>query len=137
MRIRLNNAGKWGCDRLTGDANFGKKKIIFSDETNFELGGYVNKQNYRIWGKRNPQAYIEKPRHPKRVTVWCGFWSRGIIEPLFFENERGEAVAVNGDRYRATMNEFLFTKIEEEVIGNIWFQQVGATCHTAEALFDV
>ena len=27
------------------------------------------------------------------------------------------------------MNEFLFTKIEEEDIGNIWFQQDGATYH--------
>ena len=27
----------------------------------------------------------------------------------------------------------MFTKIEEEDIGNIWFQQNGATCHTAEA----
>ena len=31
------------------------------------------------------------------------------------------------------LNEILFTKIEEENIGNIWFQQDGATCHTAEA----
>ena len=30
-------------------------------------------------------------------------------------------------------NEFLFKKIEEEDIGNIWFQQDGATCHTTEA----
>ena len=34
-------------------------------------------------------------------------------------------------------NEFLFTKIEEEDIGNIWFQQDGATYHTAEATLDV
>ena len=34
------------------------------------------------------------------------------------------------------LNEFLFTKIEEEDIGNIWFQQDGATCHTAEAVFE-
>ena len=47
------------------------------------------------------------------------------------------AVTVNGDRYRAMLNEFLFTKIEEEDIGNIWFQQDGATCHTAEATLDV
>ena len=26
------------------------KKIIFSDENHFYLGGYVNKQNCRIWG---------------------------------------------------------------------------------------
>ena len=35
------------------------------------------------------------------------------------------------------LNEFLFTKIEEEDIGNIWFQQNGATCHAAEATLDV
>ena len=35
------------------------------------------------------------------------------------------------------LNEFLFTKIEEEDIGNIWFQLYGATCHTAEATLDV
>ena len=35
------------------------------------------------------------------------------------------------------LNEFLFTKIEEEDIINICFQQDGATCHTAEATLDV
>ena len=33
------------------------------------------------------------------------------------------------------LNEF-FRKIEEEDIGNIWFKQDGATCHTAEAILD-
>ena len=108
------------CDRLTEDADFGKK-VIFSDEARFDLGGYVNKQNCRIWGTENPHAYIEMTTHPKRVTVWCGYWSRGIIGPIFFENEQGEAVTVNDDRYRTMLNEFLFTKIEEEDIGNIWF----------------
>ena len=73
--------------------------------------------------------------HPKRVTVWCGFWSRGIIGTFFFENEQGEDVTVNGDRYRAMFKEFLFTKIEEEDIDNIWFQQDGATCHIAGATY--
>ena len=45
---------------------------------------------------------------------------------FFFENEQGEAVTVNWDRYRAMLNEFLFTKNEEENIGNIWFQQDAA-----------
>ena len=65
-------------------------------------------------------AYIEKPTTPKRVSVWCGFWSRAIIGPFFFENKQGEAVTFNGDRYRAMLNEFLLTKNEEEAIGNIW-----------------
>ena len=57
------------------DADFGKN--IFLDEAHFDLGGYANKQNCRILGSENANACIEKPTHPKRVTVWCGFWSRG------------------------------------------------------------
>ena len=73
--------------------------------------------------------------HSKQVTVWCWFWSRGIIGPFFFENEQEDAVTVIGDR--ALLNEFLLTKIEEESIGNIWFQQDDATCHVAEATLDI
>ena len=84
---------KWVSDRLTEDADFGKKKeSIFSNEVHFDLGGYVNKQNCRICSTENPYAYIEKPTHPKRVTVWCGFWFRVIIGPFFFENEQREAL---------------------------------------------
>ena len=110
---------------------------MFSDEAYFDLGESVNKLNCRIWGTENPHAYIEKPTHKKRFTVCCGFWSRGINLSFFFENEQGEAVTVNVDRYRAMLNAFLFTKIEDEDIGNIWFQQDGVTCHTAEATLDV
>ena len=86
--MRLNNAGKWACDRLIEKVDFGKKKkIIISDEALCDLGGYVNKENYRIWGTENPHACIEKLTQTNRVTVWCGFWSRGIIGLIFFENE--------------------------------------------------
>ena len=53
---------------------------------------------------------------------------------IFFQKQKK---SVNGDRYRAILNEFLFTTIEEEDIGNIWFQQDGATCHPTEATLDV
>ena len=46
---------------------FWQKKIIFSHETHFDFGGYGNKQNFAFG--------VEKSKHPKRVTVWCGFWS--------------------------------------------------------------
>ena len=46
-------------------------------------------------------------------------------------------ITVNEDRYRDMLKEFLFTKIAGEEIGNIWFQQDGATCYTAEATHDV
>ena len=58
---------------------------------------------------------------------------QSIIGPFFFENEQGVAATVNDDLYRAMLNEFVFTKTEEKDIGNIWFQQDSATCHTTEA----
>ena len=96
---------------------FWQKKIIFSDETHFDLGGYVNKQNCRIWGTENPHAYTEKPTYPKRVTVWCEVWFRGIIGQFFFENKQEEDVTVNGNRYRIILNEFLFLRYSR---GGYW-----------------
>ena len=49
---------------------------------------------------------------------------------IFFENEQGEAATVNSDRYRAMLNEFLFTKIEG-------VSKHSATYHIAEATLDV
>ena len=37
------------------------------DEAHFHIGGYVNKQNCRIWGSKNPNLIIEKPMHTQRV----------------------------------------------------------------------
>ena len=71
------------------------------------------------------------------MTVWCGFWYDGIIGPFFFENEQGAVVTVNGERYHAMLNEFLFIKIEEDDMDDIWFQRDGTTCHTANVTIDV
>ena len=61
MRFRL---AKLACDRLTEDVDFGNK-IIFSDETDFDFGECVNKQNYRICSTYNLHAYIKNLTHPK------------------------------------------------------------------------
>ncbi|GFW40398.1 putative transposable element [Trichonephila clavipes] len=50
-----------------------------SDEAQFWLNGYVNKQNCRIWSESNPQVYVETPLHPEKLTVWCALWAGGIL----------------------------------------------------------
>ncbi|GFW01509.1 transposable element Tc3 transposase [Trichonephila clavipes] len=87
------------------------KRILFSDEAHFWLNGYVNKQNCRIWSKANPQVYVETPLHPEKLTVWCALWAGGIIGPYFIKNDKGH--------------------------NELWFQQDGATCHTARATIDL
>jgi len=60
--------------------------------------------------------------HPEKVTVWCGFWSDGIIGPYFFQNEAGVAITVN-ERYRSMINNFLWPKMDDMNTDNMWFQQ--------------
>ena len=136
-KLHYNRAGQQFFNAPCKNVTSSLQSFIFSDEAHFDLAGYINKQNCRIWATENPYAYIAKPTHPKRVTVWCKKWTRDIIGPFCFENEQEEAITVNGDSYRAMLNEFLFTKPEEEDIGNIWFQQDGDTCQTAETTLNI
>ncbi|GFW75051.1 hypothetical protein TNCV_447561 [Trichonephila clavipes] len=61
---------EWAQNQIAVVPDF-HKRILFSDEANFWLNGYVNKQNCRIWSEANPQVYVETPLHPEKLTVWC------------------------------------------------------------------
>ncbi|GFV42900.1 putative DD41D transposase [Trichonephila clavipes] len=112
-------------------------RILFSDEAHFWLNGYVNKQNCRIWSEANPQVYVETPLHPEKLTVWCALWAGGIIGPYFFKNDEGHNVTVNGDRYRSMITNFFIPELNNHDVQELWFQQDGATCHTARATIDL
>lgn len=112
-------------------------KIIMSDEAHFHLSGYVNKQNLRFWGTENPQVIHEEPLHALKLTVWCGIYAEKVIGPYFFEDAVGNTVTVNGDRYREMINDFLLPQIDELGLEDMWFQQDGATAHTARATMDI
>ncbi|GFW00593.1 uncharacterized protein TNCV_2283391 [Trichonephila clavipes] len=113
------------------------KRILFSDEAHFWLNGYASKQNCRIWSEANPQMYVETPLHPEKLTVWCALWAGGIIGPYFFKNDEGHNVTVNGDRYRAMITNFFIPELNNHDVQELWFQQDGATCHTARATIDL
>ncbi|GFW06802.1 DUF4817 domain-containing protein [Trichonephila clavipes] len=113
------------------------KRILFSDEAHFWLNSYVNKQSCRIWSEANPQVYVETPLHPEKRTVWCALWAGGIIGPYFFKNDEGHNVTVNGDRYRAIITNFFIPELNNHDVQELWFQQDGATCHTARATIDL
>ncbi|GFU99119.1 transposable element Tc3 transposase [Trichonephila clavipes] len=113
------------------------KRILFSDEAHFWLNGYVNKQKCRIWSEANPQVYVETPLNPEKLTVWCALWAGGIIGPYLFKNDEGHNVTVNGDRYRAMIANFFIPELNNHDVQELWFQQDGATCHTARATIDL
>ncbi|GFY15833.1 putative DD41D transposase [Trichonephila clavipes] len=109
----------------------------FLDEAHFWLNGYVNKQNCRIWREANPQVYVETPLHPEKLTVWCALWAGGIIGSYFIKNDEDHNVTVNGDRYRAMITNIFIPESNNHDVQELWFQQDGATCHTARATINL
>ncbi|GFV77700.1 DUF4817 domain-containing protein [Trichonephila clavipes] len=97
------------------------KRILFSNEADFWLNVYINKQNCRIWSEANPQVYVETPLHPEKLTVWCALWAGGIIGPYFFKNDEGHNVTVNGDRYRAMITNFFIPELNNHDVQELWF----------------
>ena len=107
-------------------------KILFTDEAHFHLNGDVNTHNVRIWSTDNPNEVIEQPLHSPKVTVFCGFSSKFITPPYFFEDDNQQTVTVTGDRYRRMLQNFLFPFLRSKrKMSSVIFQQDGAAPHTA------
>lgn len=111
-----------------------------SDEAHFHLCGAVNKQNFRYWAESNPQIIQEIPLHSPKLTVWCAISQFGVLGPYFFE-EDGVTVTVNSERYVVMLQNYLQPRMEEiienEGLGVVWFQQDGATAHTARISLNI
>ncbi|GFX96539.1 putative transposable element [Trichonephila clavipes] len=73
----------------------------------------------------------------KKLTVWCTLWAGGIIGPYFFKNDEGHNVTVNDDRYRSMITNLFIPELNNHDVQERWFQQDGATCHTARATIDL
>jgi len=103
-----------------------------SDEAHFHLTGYVNKQNYRYWADNNPKEVNEHSLHSSKVTVWCAVSSHRVIGPYFFENEERITMTVTSDRYVDMLQSFVAPALNNfPHLHEAWFQQDGATSHTA------
>ncbi|GFW46010.1 putative transposable element [Trichonephila clavipes] len=63
-----------------------------------------------------------------------GWWNHC---PYFFKNDEGHNVTVNGDRYRTMITNFFIPELNNHDVQELWFQQDGATCHTARATIDL
>jgi len=107
-----------------------QNKLLISDEAHCHLHGTVNKQKFRYWSASNPHELHQRPTYDPKVTVWCAVWSRGVIGPYFFEDEDGKAITVTSQHYTEMINEFLSPNLPPNN-GTVWFQQNGATAHTA------
>ena len=123
---------QWLDEKINGEPNF-LDNVWFSDEAHFLLSGHVNRKNNVFWGTQSPNEILQRPLHSVRCTVWIAISKHGIIGPFWFEDEHNNAVMVTKERYIVVLKKFL-TRLRSRRHINInhqWFQQDGATPHTA------
>ncbi|GFX33919.1 DUF4817 domain-containing protein [Trichonephila clavipes] len=108
------------------------KRILFSDEAHFWLNGYVNKT--ATFGVKLILKCMSKHRYIQKNGLFGALY--GLVES-FFKNDEGHNVTVNGDRYRAMINNFFIPELNNHDVQELWFQQDGAACHTARATIDL
>ncbi|GFV92364.1 hypothetical protein TNCV_3949741 [Trichonephila clavipes] len=77
---------------------------------------------------------MSKHRYIQRNGLFGALY--GLVES-FFKNDEGHNVTVNGDRYRAMITNFFIPELNNHDVQELWFQQDGATCHTARATIDL
>ena len=65
------------------------------------------------------------------------FSSRRCIGPYLSVDKNDRHVTVNGERYRAMSEDYSWPELDELDIHNMWFQQDGATSHTACVTIDL
>lgn len=129
---------QWFMDTIEEDPHF-LDNLWFSDEAHFTLYGHVNSRNNVFWGTSPPDEVLQRPLHSVRCTAWVAMSKHGIIGPIWFEDENENAVTVNKERYLVVLQQF-WTALgrRNRAIGRNpflraeqWFQQDGATPHTA------
>ena len=128
-RLAISN---WFLSKIESSKSF-LAHLWTSDEAHFHLDGTVNSKNNVYWGSERPSEVTQKPLHSKKVTAWAAISMKGLIGPLFFEDENGATATVNTDRYIVILEAF-WKELEEHYKGYIpkfWFQQDGATPHTS------
>ena len=77
----------------------------------------------------NPRELHQRPLHTAKVSVWCSISKVGIIGPYFLK--KGLYVEMLRNFLRPQLRS-LRVNMEE-----MWFQQDGATAHTARASMTV
>ncbi|GFW06338.1 SH3 domain-binding protein 5-like [Trichonephila clavipes] len=111
------------------------KSSLSTRRSLLQLNNLANQHQLQLF-EANPQVYVETLLHPEKLTVWCALWAGGIIGP-YFKNDEGHNVTVNGNRYRAMITNFFIPELNNHDVQELWFQQDGATCHTARATIDL
>ena len=111
------------------------RKIWFTDESHFDT---LEELNQKIISKERPSlevSGVQKERFPKDSLFWGAMhYEYGLIWFTNFLNAKGNYGNVDQFNYHDCLLYFtgeLRSRYTQEQINEMWFQQDGASCHTA------
>lgn len=114
---------RWYIDQKDKDHLF-YQKIIFTDIAYFHLNKTVETHNGYILLADNSKMDLSTPTNSERIAVWCGFWSGGVIGPYFLSSETNIDPT---DCYCFLLNNFVWEKLKDIDLNNVWFQKGDST----------
>ena len=82
------------------------QNVWFSEESHFSLSGRFKSKNYVFWGSQAPDEVLLRTLHSVKCNAWVAILKHGIIGPFWFENDLGEIMTVNKERYIVVLNKF-------------------------------
>src|SRR5436190_21404892 len=83
------------------------KRILWSDEAVFHVGGFVNRHNCHWWSAEKPGTSfcLEKIQTRPKLTVWCGFTANRFIGPFILN------ATMNAERYLNMLETFVWPEV--------------------------
>lgn len=130
MKVRMERAKEIIRRHGNGDL----PNIVFSDEKNFTIQQFVNKQNDRVWlqnksGDNSKHLVATRKQAPAQVMVWAAVTSDGRSPLVFLD----KGVKINGQVYRQKVLEDAFKPWASKHFGqkDFTFQQDSAPAHKA------
>ena len=103
--------------------------FFMSDESNFYLDGHVNRHNFVYWNDHCPENHFtESSLNIQKIEVWAALSATQLFGPYFYSD------TINQSKYREILTKFV-NDLENvfgfEICNSVWFQQDGASSHTA------
>ena len=111
--------------------------IIFGDEKWFVLEKLANKKNVGTWATVNPHVMKDFKANKKvKVMVFCCvLYGRFIPLIWHYDEKTGLNISVNSEVYLKAVKKIL-SQIPDEKIEVVWWQQNGASVHTAKVVIN-
>ena len=109
--------------------------ILFSDKAHFHLSGNVSRQNMRFWASQEPHKHTQRPLSQEKVTVWCAVGKGRIFGQYIFEDNDGNCVTINAERYIEMMRRKSFLALRRKRgidMNTVVFQHLNSSGSTSQ-----